>query len=75
MYLHVDVHENDKTFSFSCVEFEKQRLGAIRPLEEMMEGSHLHGNEDQWKALCETRFGLTVNFAKSAHSLPLHDSV
>ena len=44
----------------SLSEFEKQRLGAIKPLEEMIEGSGLHGNEEQWKAVCETRFGLTV---------------
>ena len=72
MYLYTDGKMN---FFLFLAEFEKQRLGAIRPLEEMMEGSHLHGNEDQWKALCETRFGLTVNFADSAHYLSIHHSV
>ena len=45
---------------FFLSEFEKQRLGAIKPLGELMEAAHLHGNEEQWKSLCETRFGLTV---------------
>ncbi|XP_064385052.1 uncharacterized protein LOC135333952 isoform X2 [Halichondria panicea] len=41
-------------------EFEKQRLGAIRPLQEMVTSdSHLHDDEDQWRTLCETRFCLT----------------
>ena len=35
-------------------------MGAIKPLEELMEAAHLHGDEEQWRALCETRFGLTV---------------
>ena len=53
---------------FRSLEFEKQRLGSIRPLEEMVvksdEGpSKLHGKKQQWKELCETRFGLTVSRA------------
>lgn len=38
-------------------EFEKQRLGSIRPLNELLaeEGT----TEDEWKEFCETRFGLT----------------
>lgn len=50
---------------YNFIEFEKQRLGAIRPLAEMVvvKGfkTGLHDNEDQWKDMCETRFGLTVS--------------
>ncbi len=51
---------------FLRTEFEKQRLGAIRPLQEMVTSdSHLHDDEDQWRTLCETRFCLTVRKQKS----------
>lgn len=40
-------------------EFEKQRLGSIKPLEELVVTGSLHDDEKEWKALCENRFGLT----------------
>lgn len=46
-------------FSSDIKEFEKQRLGSIRPLEELLaEGEDT--DEEQWRTLSETRFGLTV---------------
>lgn len=50
------------------LEFEKQRLGAMTPLTEMVVSlpdgeTQLHDDEDQWKTLCETRFGATVRTA------------
>ena len=47
-------------FSSDIKEFEKQRLGSIRPLEELLaEGEDT--DEEQWKILSETRFGLTAS--------------
>lgn len=45
------------------VEFEKQRLGAIRPLTELVTAATagLHDSEDHWRKLCEARFGLSVS--------------
>ena len=76
-------HHTHHTHTHTHIEFEKQRLGSIRPLEEMVVTSEegvtpcLHDNEDQWRALCETRFGLMVNLppphahthTHSSHSL------
>ena len=54
-------------FCTLLVEFEKQRLGSIRPLEDMVvttsaeQAPRLHDDEAQWKILCEARFGITVS--------------
>lgn len=49
-----------------CLEFEKQRLGSIKPLEELVVTGSLHDDEKEWKALCENRFGLTVSASLSS---------
>ena len=45
----------------SCSEFEKERLGKIKSLDECAVDDHLHDDEEQWKEMCDTRFGLSVS--------------
>ena len=48
-------------FISSLTEFEKDRLGKIKSLDECVVKGRLHDKEDQWKEMCETRFGLSVS--------------
>ena len=44
-----------------CPEFEKERLGKIKSLDECAVEDRLHDDEEQWKEMCDTRFGLSVS--------------
>ena len=37
------------------------RLGKIKSLDECVVNDHLHDDEEQWKEMCDTRFGLSVS--------------
>ena len=47
------------SFYYFPTEFEKQRLGSIRPLQELVQETSM--TEDDWMHYCSTRFGLTVS--------------
>ena len=40
-------------------EFEKQRLGCIKPLDELLSAAHM--TDDEWHTLVDTRFGISVS--------------
>ena len=42
------------------IEFEKQRLGSIKPLNELLSVADM--SDDEWHTLAETRFGISVSF-------------
>ena len=55
------------------IEFEKQRLGSIKPLNELLSVADM--SDDEWHTLAETRFGISVSFMYKRlswlHSIPL----
>ena len=53
-------------------EFEKERLGKIKSLDECVTGDKLlHDDESQWKEMCETRFGLSVSSTFQIYNINL----